>query len=1030
MLIPRQGRFVFLALLLPLLVPGLAAADIPTWLPRYDLDIRLDTDHGLVQVRERVTWFNRHQRPAAEIVFNAHSHYQVPDSKIGFMAKMTELLRVSPGEAISTAGPPLQVQKITRDGKPLDFSFQHPNRITHPDGPPDEDPEAAKRFARRVEEETDTALVVCLPRPVGVGESVTLEMEFTLHLPQKQGRWGQWQGVTFLATWLPVLAYYDECGWQPTPFIPWHQPFFNEAGLYSARLTLPCQHKIGCSAVITAEKDLGNGFKQVDFSPCCTRDFALVCSARFQEFVGNAGGVTVRCVAFPEHEHYARAMVRWVCEALPVYNRWFGPYPYAQFTIAESYFGWNGNECGALVLIDERIFGMPHLAGSFVEYLISHELLHQWWYNVVGTNGYCETWMDEAVVTHFTHVLMDKKHGRNNPLLRYPQGFGWLPNIHRDSYRNYSYLGAIGRGDAMPTVQEMQEYGHLANLLSMCYDRGSRIVGMIADRMGETAFFDFMRGVYTKYYFRILRVEDFRRELEAYTGQSWKEFFDRWLYDKGLTDWCVDKVKVTPIKELLSEPGYTPSFLAALRREKTRGCKVTVWVKQKAEYNEPTVLGISLKGGDHYEIRLPIDPQAGVLRLDELQACIEPLAPNHVRVDIVLPSTPAQITVDPDQVLLDRDPSNNHWKPLTRVRFTPLYTIFEETDVTTAYDRWNLLFGPGIFFPAFEDPWYTRGPMLGLRAGLYRTQHFAGGGYLGYRSDYRDLVAGFDGLIDHWPEHRTQIGFNAEWSLTPVGGNDDGRHSSRGSLFGRYVFDYGSSLYLPPMRYVEVFGTVQNDPLPLPRHTEPGADHFDQQSALGIHYHQDYLTPYWYPEGGFKLDATYANGLPIFGERQAFYSVNGQLSYIQGLPSWLGPLSETQLAARVYGAAGLPDKGQYFTLGGGKLFRGYDLNERQGSLVWVASVEWRVPLVRRVNWDCFDHIVGIRNIYGAVFYDVGDAYLRGHSLGPVAHAVGGGLRVELAWFSMIERSTLRFDVAQTLNGSAPLQFWFGVGVPF
>ena len=32
----------------------------------------------------------------------------------------------------------------------------------------------------------------------------------------------------------------------------------------------------------------------------------------------------------------------------------FGAYPYPHFTIAESYFGWNGNECAGLVMIDER----------------------------------------------------------------------------------------------------------------------------------------------------------------------------------------------------------------------------------------------------------------------------------------------------------------------------------------------------------------------------------------------------------------------------------------------------------------------------------------------------------------------------------------------------------------------------------------------------------------------------------------------------------------------------------------------------
>jgi hypothetical protein len=77
-----------------------------------------------------------------------------------------------------------------------------------------------------------------------------------------------------------------------------------------------------------------------------------------------------------------------------------------------------------------------------------------------------------------------------------------------------------------------------------------------------------------------------------------------------------------------------------------------------------------------------------------------------------------------------------------------------------------------------------------------------------------------------------------------------------------------------------------------------------------------------------------------------------------------------------------------------------------------------------------DHSIGLRNIYGAAFYDVGEAYTTGHNIGSVAHAVGGGLRLDIAWFSFVERSTIRLDVAQALNVDTPLQFWLGFQLPF
>ena len=89
----------------------------------------------------------------------------------------------------------------------------------------------------------DTALRVRLPHLVGQNETVELRLDFTFKMPQKQGRWGQWKGVTFLSNWLPVVAYYDETGFRPTPFVAWHQPWFNEAGVYDVRVTLPTERE-------------------------------------------------------------------------------------------------------------------------------------------------------------------------------------------------------------------------------------------------------------------------------------------------------------------------------------------------------------------------------------------------------------------------------------------------------------------------------------------------------------------------------------------------------------------------------------------------------------------------------------------------------------------------------------------------------------------------------------------------------------------------------------------------------------------
>src|SRR5262249_10730974 len=201
------------------------------------------------------------------------------------------------------------------------------------------------------------------------------------------------------------------------------------------------------------------------------------------------------------------------------------------------------------------------------------------------------------------------------------------------------------------------KFGQVVNLFSMTYDKGSKVVGMIEDRLGEAAFFDFMHTIYDKYYFQVLRVADFEKELEAYTGHSWEPFFQDWLYGKGISDWAVAKVTVGDDVPCLRK------CLIPKKRDPKMAVRATIILHQKGDCNEPTVLGVCMKDdGCTYQIRIPIVPQAGHMEIEDPPAEVTALPGNRVRVDVTLPAEPKQIAVDPDQVLIDRDPSNNYWK--------------------------------------------------------------------------------------------------------------------------------------------------------------------------------------------------------------------------------------------------------------------------------------------------------------------------------------------------------------------------------
>ncbi len=978
------------------------AAEPPPWLPRYNVAINLDVPGQTAFVRLNMSWMNRHQRSTNELVFNVHSAYQPPKAgglNFLMLGKMLEAMRLPPREGI--------YNELTVDIRKVSLVLHAGDRIEQVD----------LQFAFR--DDLQTALVVKLPNEVKSGESVEVAIDFVFKLPQKQGRWGQWKGVTVLSNWLPVLAYYDEKGWRPTPFIPWHQPFFNEAGVYNVHLRLPADQKVASSGPVSKRVENG-AYQELWIGPITTREFTIVASARFEEYVAWAGDVRVSCMAFPEHEFYGKEIARISARAVETYTRWFGPYPNKQLVLAESYFGWNGNECSGLIMIDERVFNMPHMGEAYVEYLVSHETCHQWFYNVIGTDGYRETWMDEAFANFFAHRLLDGLYGKNNALFKYPDELQWLPKVNRQDYRFGSTYGVVGRNQMGPPCQEMEKYGHVGNLFASCYDRGAKILMMIEDRLGPDAFFDFLRGIYQKYYFKVIFVDDFQRELEAYTGQSWADFFQHWLHDKGLTDWSIQSVSVTKVK---------PDAKAPAAEKTADGLyKTVVYLKQKADYDEPTTLGLSFGEEEKYPLRLPVNLQLGSIDLEDPPTHVESLPDHTVRVEVLLPQEPTQIAVDPDQILFDENPANNYWKPRYHARITPLYTFLDETDLTGAYDRWNFTVGPWVYGPSYADPWFTRTSVLGVRAGAFRTEEFTGGVYAGYRTDYRDFAAGIDLVAPNFLFPCLDTGFQVEKSLGNLYGN--GGNLDMAVFFQRYVINPASGMYMPPMHYIEGFMSWTENLLPVSRTYVPGAERFDKETEVGLHYHLDLLTPYWNPDNGFKLDVTHAIGPPILGQPAFSAQTMAQFSFVYAPPSGLGYLSETRLAYRAYGAYGTPSNAQLFTLGGNLLFRGFDMAERQGNALWIGSMEWRLPIVQDVEWDTCDHVVGLRNLGVALFSDVGDIYQDGKSVGNVAYCAGVGLRAEFAWFSFIERTTFRLDFAKTLNANTPIQMWVGIVHPF
>jgi len=950
-------------------VPDLGTTvDEAVTLPTYLLDIDLDIHRRTVHVHQQVQWTNTGTAPMSKLVFQVIPNNRPSKQTIELGSRTLESLRIDPNDALDARGRRFHLKSVSRGSRKLKACFSRSD---------------------------DTHLHVQLQQPVDPGESVVIDLKYWLSIPPVMGRFGQYRCVTNLLNWYPVLTVYRDNCWQPVPYIPWHQPFYNEAGNYDVTLRLPQDEKVVTGGYVLQEKILDDGRKELSIQGKGLRDFTIVSSRRFQEWRSEVNGIPLHVVAFPEHAEHAKLAMTTAAEAIATYESWFGKYPYREFELAESYFGWNGNESSGVVMIDARIFDAPQYAGRYVEHLISHEICHQWWYSAVGTNGYAEPFMDEGLVQWFTRVRIEDKYGPDPLLLDLPDvGHTQLPNIR---YRSLVHSGynvfrqREGEGITGGTLDDMR---HLHNLFFLVYDRGARITGMIMNRMGRRDFFAFMRHVFHKYKFRTLSIAQFQCELEDWTGCDWEHFFHTWLYSDGVTDWKVDDVDVT------ETPG---------------GYRTQARISQQGDISEPVRIGLSeTKTGTPFRYVLLTEA------VNSPGVSVRRESPTDWLVTVDTQTEPGQLVVDPDMWGLDADRHNNTWKKAHALRASPVYTPADEATMVQPWQQDSIVGGFGVDSEA----------RLGFRAALVSANRFRISPFVNYQATTASnnddhISAGAQAILYNFPSANWELRARYEHALLSTLANDPG-HQTKIAL--RRVFQYTKSLVYPNLSYVDFYTRAGDNFFPDRDTTppvNPAVQSFQDIRAVGVEFHLDSQMPYWDPDRGVRIDAGYEHGFSAFSRGVGYNRVNGQISAVQRVnhgPCWL---QQTKVAGRLAGGYGWNNNGQHFRFGGPGRFRGVQATDVEGNAFWVGSLEWRFPITGEIDHEFLDNTAALHSVDGSLFYDVGRSYQFDRPQGVTDHAIGGGLYFEIPILSFVERLTIRTEYGYSLANETSA-FWFGL----
>jgi len=272
-----------------------------------------------------------------------------------------------------------------------------------------------------------TTMRLDLDAPLPPGATVDLAIDWRFKVPPfGGGRMGHDGTLYELGQWYPRMAVYDDLrGWNHDPYIGAGE-FYLEYGRFDVSVTVPAGFVVAATGVLQNPEDVLSAAQRARlveaaasadpvaiitkdearhpmrgrtttagtvtwrFAADSVRDFAFAASPDFQWDASSWDGVLIQTFYRPAATLWAESN-KITREALAYYSRQWLRYPWPQFTSIEG-----------------PVEGMEYPMITFdpsgptrvdVQWVLAHELGHQWVPMVVGSNERLYPWMDEGFNT-------------------------------------------------------------------------------------------------------------------------------------------------------------------------------------------------------------------------------------------------------------------------------------------------------------------------------------------------------------------------------------------------------------------------------------------------------------------------------------------------------------------------------------------------------------------------------------------------------------------------------------------------------
>jgi hypothetical protein len=368
----------------------------------------------------------------------------------------------------------------------------------------------------------DSLLRVPLDPSLPPGESVDLSFDFTVNVPTEiesnYGILAYFNGVLTLAHTYPMIAVYDDEGWNAE--IPPDQgdPTYADASFFLVRVDAPSEAVLVGSGR-EVERQENGGRQIVTYAAGPARDFYVAASREYELTSRTDGGVTFNAYAPSGMEAGVEMALDVAIESFKIFGERYTPYPYTEFDIVSTPTYALGIEYPGVIAITDRIYDVRGTANGtpisvLMESTVVHEAGHQWFYNLVGNDQLDDPWLDESLTQFVTWQYYADRYGSNGA-----SGF------------EGSLRGRWSRVDnqPIPVGMPVEAYDGAA-YSAIVYGRGALFFDALREQIGQEPFDAFLRDYTLSNAWEIGTPEEMKQIAEQHCNCDLTAMFEEWIY--------------------------------------------------------------------------------------------------------------------------------------------------------------------------------------------------------------------------------------------------------------------------------------------------------------------------------------------------------------------------------------------------------------------------------------------------------------------------------------------------------------------